>query len=335
MGNKFQKFDHINKLPDEILEHIFNCLMFHEVIPLLKVCKRWNGIVSSDHVWSRFVPKYPHMSLPEALTPKECFKLLWDESIRIGKERWYPNPIPELNLHEEILQRARVIQYGSISPKTKTVLMIRLNPYYDFTINPYQRLVSCPNFNFKPFELAGRMLPRMLSSRDEVVNAVDKIFKTFKVSDLCHADNIQSATDVLKRARTWDQLRVKNKVWQLLEPDWFLAHYGLEGHRVHKNEEITLGISDIDRMQTDDNASSPSISDAVEIYENELKIKNKMKYSQVMERLYSGIKNILIDTSSPFVWLPLDNGCFSGSENCSQLILVGDKAVIFEMNIYV
>ena len=323
MGNKFRKFDHINNVPDEILEYIFRFLTFHEVMPLWRVCKRWNQIIFSDQVWSRFLPKYPYLSLPEASTTIECCKLLWSKSFLIGKERWYPNPIRELNLHDEILQKARVIQHGIAAKACKTVLMIRLNPYYDFTKNSYHGQPE-------------RKLPVV----DELVIAVDKIIKTFKEPDLCRYDNIHSAPDVLKRAGIWGKLRVKHEVLELLEPDWFVERYELEPHKTYNMDENGAYYSprteDRDVTNTVYSSSALNISeDGVEVSEREVKIKNKLEYSQTIGMLYGRIKNIFIDNSSHFIWLPLDNGCFSSNENYCQMVLVGDKAVIFQINFYI
>ena len=126
-------------LPNEILLKIFCYLKIDDVKNLNLVCKRWCTISSCDMLWEKFVPRYPEVQLPKAKTQKEIFQKLWSDSVKIGKERWFPNPLPSFVEYNISLQKynennipTNIDDAYSLS---KCMLFLRLNPLYPFTFN--------------------------------------------------------------------------------------------------------------------------------------------------------------------------------------------------------
>jgi hypothetical protein len=92
-------------LPNEIILKIFGHLEINDVVRLNLVFKRWHSLSSEDALWRKVVPKYPGVDLPEAKTQQEIFQKLWSDSVQIGKERWFPNPLPSLVKYNTSLQK--------------------------------------------------------------------------------------------------------------------------------------------------------------------------------------------------------------------------------------
>jgi hypothetical protein len=99
-----EKTANFSALPNEIMLKIFGHLEINDVIYLNLVCKRWRSLSSEDALWRKFVPKYPEVDLPKAKTQQDIFQKLWSDSVQIGKERWFPNPLPSLVEYNTSLQ---------------------------------------------------------------------------------------------------------------------------------------------------------------------------------------------------------------------------------------
>ena len=126
-------------LPNEILLKIFCYLKIDDVKNLNLVCKRWCTISSCDVLWEKFVPNYPEVELPKAKTQKEIFQKLWSDSVKIGKERWFPNPLPGLVEYNTSLQKYNEnnipTNIDEAFTLSKCMLFLRLNALYPFTSN--------------------------------------------------------------------------------------------------------------------------------------------------------------------------------------------------------
>ncbi|XP_028412722.1 uncharacterized protein LOC114535636 [Dendronephthya gigantea] len=129
--------DYFLSLPNEVLVKIFSYLEIHDVMYLSLVCKRWNSVSSADSLWEKFVPKYPGINLPKAKTQKNIFRKLWSDGVQIGKERWLPNPLPDLveyNISLEKHNKENIPKESDeIFSLSKCMLYLRLNPLYHFT----------------------------------------------------------------------------------------------------------------------------------------------------------------------------------------------------------
>lgn len=92
-------------LPNEIILKIFGHLEINDVIRLNLVFKRWHSLSSEDALWRKYVSKYPEVDLPKAKAQQEIFQKLWSDSVQIGTERWFPNPLPSLVKYNTSLQK--------------------------------------------------------------------------------------------------------------------------------------------------------------------------------------------------------------------------------------
>ncbi|CAB4023616.1 S-phase kinase-associated 2 [Paramuricea clavata] len=132
-----EKTEFFSPLPNEIMLKIFGHLEINDVIHLNLVCKRWHSLSNEDALWRRFVPKYPGVDLPKAKTQQEIFQKLWSDSVQIGKERWFPNPLPSLVEYNTSLQKYNEEnipgEVDKIFSLSRCMLYLRLNPLYAFT----------------------------------------------------------------------------------------------------------------------------------------------------------------------------------------------------------
>ena len=131
-----KKAEYFSNLPNEIVIQIFGHLELHDVMNLNVVCRRWYDLSSLDELWEKFVPRYSGVDLPQAKSKKKIFQKLWSNSVKIGKERWFPNPLPCLveyntslqKYNEQIIPKNINESYGH----SKCVLYLRLNRVYPF-----------------------------------------------------------------------------------------------------------------------------------------------------------------------------------------------------------
>ena len=132
-----EKTRSFSTLPNEIILKIFGHLEINDVIRLNLVCKRWQSLSSEDALWRKFVPKYPGVDLPKAKTQQEIFQKLWSDSVQIGKERWFPNPLPSLVKYNTSLQKYNEENIPGVVDKifslSRCMLYLRLNPLYTFS----------------------------------------------------------------------------------------------------------------------------------------------------------------------------------------------------------
>jgi hypothetical protein len=133
-----RKLDCSSTLPDEILEKIFFELPLYDVMKLSLVCKRWNVVSRSNSVWQKFVPRYCGIHLPKADTQYGVFRKLWMNSLQIGTERWFPNPLPDLVDYDTALREEEREESGEMV-ESKCVLYLRLNQEYPFTTDGLNR----------------------------------------------------------------------------------------------------------------------------------------------------------------------------------------------------
>ena len=56
-------------------------------------------------IWKRHIPKYSWFELPpkaaEAPSVYKAVSRMWKSSVKVGNERWLPNPMPELERYEK------------------------------------------------------------------------------------------------------------------------------------------------------------------------------------------------------------------------------------------
>lgn len=121
-------------LVDDVLLQIFDHFKLREMPLLMVVCKHWKMVIdSNDTLWKKYVPRLIPVDLLESQTNKLALKQLFKNSIKVGLERWFPNPYPLLNLRAKLIYFCN--QYGFFKMEqtdARFALYIRLNPTYDF-----------------------------------------------------------------------------------------------------------------------------------------------------------------------------------------------------------
>ena len=86
--------------PELVLLEIFSYLSVEEVVLSRRVCKRWNTLIQSDSLWKKQLKKWTDIGLQVETKPAcsayQTVMEMWHSSKRIGKERWLPDPLPQL-----------------------------------------------------------------------------------------------------------------------------------------------------------------------------------------------------------------------------------------------
>ena len=127
-----EEINHFSRLPNEIFQRIFRKLPLKDIISLCRVCKKWNEVLQSDIIWNSFLPCCSGIQEIEADSAKARFKKVWNRSVKIGSERWFRNPLLELKEYEDMFREIEQQHYSRRFLESFSVLMIRLNPCYDF-----------------------------------------------------------------------------------------------------------------------------------------------------------------------------------------------------------
>ena len=297
-----RKVDCSLTLPDEILEKIFLDLSFSDVIKLNLVCKRWYLLSRSNSVWQKFVPKYPGVDLPKAETQHGVFRKLWDSSLRIETERWFPNPLPDLVDYDTGVREEERKESGEMV-ESKCVLYLRLNPIYPFTTDG-------------------------LNTDDAVmVETVQTIFDEFGSIDLDEYetgdDDVQDLHTIYDAKSTMAQsCFASNKFSMKLVVNCLESQNFLVVKRNPRREYPELD---------EDGYRVKKIHDKNFVEESE-DVSNRRK-NRLGEKLFNQIRTILIGKNNPLVCYFLNDGCYSGDAYARHLI-VSDTAAVYCVEYY-
>ena len=302
---------HFSVLPNEVLEHIFGYLTLEEVTLLCKVCKKWNEVMGSDLIWSKFVPRYSGFQSAEfeASTSKGKLKKIWKRSVKIGKERWFPNPLVELKDYEEMYRHAehRYYQYRKPHPdglKSKSILLLRLNPVYNFS------------------ELDTTKNPGLLE-------AVDHVFRQCRGSEpyAHYGWNITDSRSVMERGKKKTKQDAMKHILTVLERSWHLRSLGESKYEIREDGGI---VGDHKKLNEND---EPLVSFSKTKSDEEKKA-NIENVRRISINLFYKIKSIFIDRSSSCVWFPLDDGVWNENLEYAREILISDQTVFFSNQFY-
>jgi hypothetical protein len=298
-----ENVDFSSALPDEILEKVFLELPLSDVVKLNLVCKRWNRVSRSNLVWQKFVPNYPGICLPKADTKLGVFQKLWLNSLRIGTERWFPNPLPDLVNYDAGVREEESKEYGE-TVESKCVLYLRLNPVYPFTTD-------------------GRN-----TNNSALVNALQVIFDKFGHIDLDEwesPDNmgkklIYDGKSTVKHCHfcdkkffmevTVDCLESKHFLEFKKNPDREAAKCDEEGYRV-KNTKLAANSNFVDESENEYNNAKTRLPDD----------------------LFNQIRTVVIGKNRNFIVYYLNDGCLGGTIYTRNL-LVSDTAVVYAVQHY-
>ena len=303
MSRTEEQVDFLSALPDEILEKVLLELPLSDVVKLHLVCKRWNRVSRSNLVWQKFLPNYPGICLPKADTKLGVFRKLWMNSLRIGTERWFPNPLPDLVHYDAGVREEESKEYGE-TVESKCVLYLRLNPVYPFTTN-------------------GRN-----TNDSDMVKVVQVIFDKFGHIDLDEwecPDNmdvklIYDGKSTVTRSRFCKKKFLMELIVNCLESKHFL-----EFNRNPDREEAECDEEGYRVKNTILADSSNSVN----------KSENEYNYRKIRlpDDLFNQIRTIVIGKNRNFIIYYLNDGCFGGTVYTRQL-LVSDTAVVYAVQHY-
>ena len=295
------KVDCASTLPDEILENIFLELPLSDLVKLNLVCKRWYLVSRSNMVWQKFVPNYPGICLPKADTKYEVFRNLWLNSLQIGAERWFPDPLPDLVDHDAKVREEESKESGE-TVESKCVLYLRLNPVYPFTTDGVN------------------------TENSVMVKAVQVIYDEFGKIDLHEWESpddmdmrlITDAKSTMEFSGLGDKGFFMDIIVNGLESQNFLEfkknpsrlydECDEEGYRVKK----TLPADNsnfVDESKNDDGKT------------------------RLDDKLFNQIRTILIGKNRNFVFYYLNDGCLGGTAYARRL-LISDTAVVHIVEYY-
>ena len=296
-----REVDCSSTLPDEILEKIFLELSLSDIIKLNLVCKRWYLVSRSNLVWQKFVPKYPGVDLPKAETQHGVFRKLWDSSLRIGTERWFPNPLPDLVDYDTGVREEESKESGEMV-ESKCVLYLRLNPVYPFTTDGVNTddsvMVETVQTIFDEF---GSIDLDEYETDDDDVQDMHIIYDAKStMENSCFPSNKFSMESVVNCLESQNFLELHGEYPELDE----------EGYRVKK----ILSQDDKNFVEESEDVS------------------NRRK-KRLGEKLFNQIRTILIGKNNPLVCYYLNDGCFGGDTYARHLI-VSDTAAIYCVEYY-
>lgn len=303
-----KKTDLSSALPNEILVKIFCHLHIHDVINLKLVCKRWHSVYRSDTLWGKFVPKYPGIDLPKAKSQEDIFRKLWSGSVRIGEERWFPNPLPGLVEYNTSLRNhneERIPQrIGEPFSWSKCVLFLRLNPLYPFTTGG----------------MKDDDLPIMLEIVNKISDKFGNIGRLGYESD--EEFGAHDATAINSSFFADKQFAMKLVVHYCLDSVAFsqLVLWGTNPQKLDKEGRILGG-----KLSKDDQQVGDAFDDESDVSAKHMGVQDGGCLS---ERLFNQIRNIVIDKNERFVLYCVKDSSQGDGSPYARQILISDTAVV-------
>ena len=293
--------DCASTLPDEILEKIFLELPLSDVVKLNLVCKRWYLVSRSNSVWQKFVPNYPGICLPKADTKYDVFRKLWLNSLQIGAERWFPDPLPDLVDHDAKVREEESKESGE-TVESKCVLYLRLNPVYPFATDGVN------------------------TENSVLMKAVEVIYDRFGYIDLHEWESpddmdeklIYDAKSTMEFSGLGDKSFFMDLIVNCLESQNFLEFKKNRKRVYEKCDEEGYRVK---------NTMPKENSNFVD------RSKNDKGITRLGDNLFNQIRTILIGKNKNFGFYYLNDGCFGGTTYARRL-LISDTAVVHIVEYY-
>lgn len=181
-------------LVDDVLVQIFQYFNLREIPKLMVVCKHWKLVIDSNEaIWKKCIPQLISVHLSESESYKLTLKIMFQTSIKVGAERWFPNPYPLLNLRRELIDFCNQWGFGGKEPTDAGfTLYVRLNPIYDF-INGHEDV--------------------------ELVDIIEKLWSRFGDREDDQYD-LKSVDDVVRHSNEVDFLRLLETLQSTFEPSY-------------------------------------------------------------------------------------------------------------------
>ncbi|XP_048578972.1 uncharacterized protein LOC116619244 [Nematostella vectensis] len=220
--------------PDLVLGKILDCLSLQDLGRLPQVCRYWKEsmIFTSSRIWAKFLPKRADC-IPEDLAAYEKVKFAWKNSLKIGKERWFRDPIGDLVEYEDKLLKAERARFPwRNTQRSKYVMYLRLNQCYKLTSNGQE------------------------SSNSDIKKAVNEIWEKFG----CiyeNSDEIISVEHAFKYAQYRLKIKILQGVLDSLNPHWLLRCLHSGNYKIDSKGDI--GKEDCDYDEEDDEKEAKNI----------------------------------------------------------------------------
>ncbi|KAK3732577.1 hypothetical protein QZH41_004972 [Actinostola sp. cb2023] len=236
---------------------------------------------------------------------------MWKSSVRIGNERWFPHPMPELVRYESRLRKAE--NHNFYKRNSTTTLFLRLNPCYDFTT--------------KGKDLEDAKMKEVCS----------EIWDRFRDKDEMILE-MATYEDAMKRAKIMSRKDAMQKLLETLEPRWFLEGLKVAPYQLNDDGEI-LGERS---AQGDEEVQEDDLGDVTQCTQNEGIFGSFRDYtawlSKVNKRLpvhlYCQLKSFFADRSKNFLEYFLSDGCFNENYEYAYSMVISDTAAFHIKQFY-
>lgn len=289
-------------LPDVVILNILNYLPLKYVVAASCVCKRWKEMARSELIWKKLIPFAQYIEVSEGKSAYEKVSYMWKNSLRVGEERWYCNPLPELVEFESKMRKAELRQLMLDDHSTMT-LMLRLNPCYPYTTK----------------------------GKDQQDPAIDKLCETLWEMFGFMDDNaleITSHHDVLKHVRYISKEGAMESILRTLQPYWFVDELKIEPYELDEDGRILNGGGEREEEE-DDNDDDDDDDD-----EDKYNAWKETFNEPLSLDTYKQVKAIFADKSENFIEYYLSDGCFNENDRFAHSLVISDTAVYHIQQIY-
>jgi hypothetical protein len=288
------------RLPDVAILNILSYLPIKDLAVACCVSKKWKGIARLDVIWKKFIP-FPEFVTLENKSAYEMVSHMWRTSVKVGNERWYPNPLPDLVEFNKALRKAEYQQLAVDDNSTMT-LMLRLNPSYQFAF-------------------------KRKDENDTTASELCKmLWELFGYTDEC-ALEITSHKDVLEKAKLLSKQEAMTSILKTLQPDWFLEELKIEEFELDEDGKISGGGNEKEKDSDDDDDDDDEEDDDYNSW--------KINFNKPLSKdVYQKMKAVFADKSEQFIEYYLSDGCFNENDPVAHSLVISDVAVYHIKQLY-
>ncbi|CAH1775678.1 unnamed protein product, partial [Owenia fusiformis] len=293
-----------------------------DLVNLLRVCKRWNELIEpNDNLWRKFIPNIAGFDPPAAESAREVIESIWRKSIKIGKERWYPDVSQAFVARMAEMKKCSQWGFSGKDPmRAGATLYLRLNPIYDFV-----KKGDDPNNTEllgvmkEIYEMFNRGKPYFDPARDSYEDDTDAI-------DPDDAD-IKNEKDVMEKSSLSNYSDTITYVQSIVEPPYATEVYDIAPRDLE-------GFSHLNEI-TDDTpppyvyeGRSDSEDEEMQMLQKHYKTPKLSVYKEVMEIICGE------DDTAKTRQFFLNDGCFNENYEYSWEILIGPYAAVYESRFF-
>ena len=284
--------------PELVLLEIFSYLSVEEVVLSRRVCKQWNTLIQSDNLWKKMLKKWKDVGLQVNTKPAssayQTIIKMWQSSKRIGKERWYDDPLPQLWFdYESSLREAQGMLYcGNTS---SMYLYLRLNPCYEFTTKG------------KDIE-------------NEEIESISKLLWEEFGNDEENPFDIKTHKNAMSHARYVSREKVMNYILDHLEPYWLLEGLQLSSYSLDEDGNIDENKSYEEKHSDDEDFEAPTW---LSIINHRLPV-----------NLYRQLKALFADKSHHFIEYYMSEGCINENYQYGHFLYISCTAALYVVEYY-